>query len=314
MIRHLYRLWPHPGLLIRLGVLTAVLAVLQGLLLGLLVPILRALLRPEPDFAEAAPWLAAGAIGLVVYGVLTVIATPVGFAASGELAAQLRRHLMRHVSTLPLGWFSADRKARLARAVTADVGTVAHLAVTIGAPAITCTLVPATIIAVTFAVDWRMALLFCAIAPIAFMTLRRSGRIAVGAAVELEHAATEIAGRAIELGQAQPVLRAAGHGTTGTVRMRNALDGHRETYRRGLRRSMLPDLAYTGVVMAGFVAVLERVGLRHLADRAHTTLSGGEKQRVLIAVLEPVYGVSVRSVPSEDCVQLIFSPLPLLSS
>jgi ATP-binding cassette, subfamily B, bacterial IrtB/YbtQ len=256
MIRHLYRLWPHPGLLVRLWMLTAVLAVLQGLLLGLLVPILRALLRPEPDFAGAAPWLVTGAIGLVIYGVLTVIATPVGFAACGELAAQLRRHVMRHVSTLPLGWFTADRKARLARAVTADVGNVSQLAVTIGAPAITSALVPATIIAVTFAVDWRMALLFCAIAPIAFITLRRSGRIAAVAEVELERAATEIAGRAIELGQAQPVLRAAGHGTSGTVRMQSALDDHRETYRRGLGRSMLPDLAYTGVVMAGFVTVL----------------------------------------------------------
>ncbi|WP_158889693.1 ABC transporter ATP-binding protein [Amycolatopsis anabasis] len=256
MIRHLYRLWPHPGLLIRLGLLHAVLAVLQGLLLGLLVPILRALLQAQPDFAAAKPWLILGAIGLAVYVVLNVISTPIGFAASGQLTAQLRHHLMRHVTTLPLGWFTAEHKTRLARTVTAAAGGVGQLAVTIGAPAITSTLVPLTIVGVTFAVDWRLALVFLAILPVALLTLRRAGRIAGVAERKLDAAATEIAGRAIELGQAQTVLRAAGHGATGGTRMRNALDVHRRTYRQGLNRSMVPDLTYTGVVMAGFVAIL----------------------------------------------------------
>ncbi|MFI0350985.1 ABC transporter ATP-binding protein [Actinomadura sp. 9N407] len=256
MIRKLYRLWPHAGLMVRLGLLTAVLAVLQGLLLGTLVPILRALLRPEPDLDAAAPWLLTGGIGLVVYGVLTVIATPVGFAASMQLSAQLRHRLMQHVTGLPLGWFTTERKARLARTVTSDAGSIGTLSVTIGQPAITAVLVPATIIVVTFTVDWRLALLFLAVVPAAYWTLRRAGQVSAAAEKELNWAATEIAGRGIELGQAQPVLRAAGKGGTGGDRMREALDEHRRTYRRGLNRSMLPDLGFTSVVMAGFVAVL----------------------------------------------------------
>ncbi|GAA0377385.1 ABC transporter ATP-binding protein [Bacillus horti] len=256
MIRKLYRLWPNPKILLRMGGLHTVMAILQGLLLGLLVPILRALLQAEPDFVAATPWLVIGAVGLLVYWILSVISTPVGFTASIELAAQLRRHLMNHVTTLPLGWFTTNRKARLARAVTADAGNIAHLAVVIGAPSITASLVPLTIVVVTFVVDWRIALLFLAIVPIAWLTLRRAGRIASIAEIELEEAATEIAGRSIELGQAQPVLRAAGQGSTGSIRMRTALDEHRETYRRGLRRSMVPDLTYTAVVMGGFIAIL----------------------------------------------------------
>ncbi|PXY23181.1 ABC transporter [Prauserella coralliicola] len=256
MIRHLHRLVPQPGLLLRLGALTAVQAVLQGLLLGSLIPILRALLRPEPDFGAAAPWLVAAAAGLVVYGVLTVIATPVGFAASSDLAGQLRRRLIDHSASLPLGWFTPEHKARLARATTADAANIGNLAVSIGGPAITATLTPLTIIGVTVAVDWRVALLFAVIMPVALLALRRAGRIASIADVELEQAAADIAGRAIELGQAQPVLRAAGQSSTGTARMREALDEHRTVYRRGLRRSMAPDLTYTGVIMAGFVAIL----------------------------------------------------------
>ncbi|MCC5714946.1 hypothetical protein, partial [Klebsiella pneumoniae] len=98
MIRKLYNLWPDRSILLRIGALQAVLAILQGLLLGLLVPILRALLQAEPDFQAAAPWLIAGSVGLLLYWVLTVIATPIGFAASMELAAALRHHVMRHVA------------------------------------------------------------------------------------------------------------------------------------------------------------------------------------------------------------------------
>ncbi|GAA5039018.1 ATP-binding cassette subfamily B protein [Thermocatellispora tengchongensis] len=287
MIRKLYRLCPDAGLMARLGLLTAILAVLQGLLLGTLVPIVRALLRPEPDLDAAGPWLVAGGIGLAAYGVLTVIATPVGFAASMQMTAQLRHRLMRHVTTLPLGWFTTERKARLARTVTADAGAIGTLAVTIGQPAITSVLVPATVIAVTFAVDWRLALLFLAVVPAAYLTLRRAGRVSSIAEKELDQAATEIAGRAIELGQAQPVLRAAGKGGTGGDRMREALDEHRRSYRRGLDRSLLPDLSFTGVVMAGFVAVLS-LGAQLLLSGALTVPDTIALLVLAVRFLEPL--------------------------
>lgn len=255
MIRRLYRLWPQPRLLAQLWLLIAAQAVLQGLLLGLLAPILDAVVRPEPDLAAATPWLALGAVGVVLYAVLSIAATPVGFRAAGTLAAQLRRQLMRHVSTLPLGWFTAEHKARLARGVTADVGDAAHLAVTVAGPAITSTLLPATIVAVTCVVDWRMALLLCVIALCAYGALRRAARIAEIAEIDLERASAEVAGRAIELGQAQPVLRAAGY-ADGTDRMHATLADHRDTYRNGMRRAREPFFVYTAVISGGFVAVL----------------------------------------------------------
>ncbi|MEV3873182.1 ABC transporter ATP-binding protein [Streptomyces sp. NPDC049906] len=255
MIRRLYRLWPQPQVLARLWLLTAAQAVLQGLMLGLLVPILDAVVRPDPDLGAATPWWVLGGVCALAYAVLSIVATPVGFKASGVLAAQLRRRLMRHVSTLTLGWFTAEHKARLARGVTADVGNAAHLAVTVAGPAITSTLLPATIVTITFFVDWRMALLLCLIALVAWWALQRAARIAEITEIELEQAATGVASRAIELGQAQPVLRAAGH-ADGTPRMRAALEDHRETYRDGMRRARRPFFVYTAVIMGGFVAVL----------------------------------------------------------
>ncbi|MFF0579186.1 ABC transporter ATP-binding protein [Streptosporangium saharense] len=266
MIRRLYHLWPDPKLLARLWSLTVIQAVLQGLLLGLLVPILHAVVRQEPDIAAATPWLVLGGIGAVVYGLLAIVSDPVGYAAGGVLAAQLRKQLMRHVSTLPLGWFTAAHKARLARAVTADVGDAAHLAVVIGNPVITSTLLPATVVAIVFVVDWRVAVLLCVIALVGSWTLRRAARVSAEAEIELERAAADVASRAIELGQVQPVLRAAGH-AHGTPRMHAALDRHRDTYREGMDRARRPFFLYTGVVATGFVAVLALVAWLMVSER-----------------------------------------------
>jgi ATP-binding cassette subfamily B protein len=287
VIAKLFRLWPQPWLLARLYALSAVQAILQGLLLGALVPILTPLLAPVPDFDAALPWLIAGGVGLVLYWVLCVIATPVGFAASMDLAAQLRHHLMRHVRTLPLGWFTGPNKARLARAITADCSHAAQLAVTIGVPAITCALVPATILVVTVFLDWRLALLFLAIAPLSFLTLRHAGEVAGRADVELEAANAEIAGRAIELGQAQTVLRAAGRAASGSARLREALAEHKIVYRRGLGRSMIPDLVFTSVVMGGFVAALV-VGGTLLLDGDTPVVSAIALLILAVRFLEPI--------------------------
>lgn len=290
LVFNLFKLWPIPFLLLRLGALQAVMAILQGVLLGMLVPILAALLKPQPDFTSAAPWLLVGAVGLAVHGVLSVIASPVGLAASGELAAQLRLHLMRHVSVLPLGWFTTERKARLSRAVTEDVGHVAHLAVVTGGPAITSLLVSATILVVTFFVDWRMGLLFALIAPIALAALMRSARIADEAVVLLEKANTEVAGRAIEFGQAQSVLRAAGLAGTGSDRMRDALEEHRQIYRQGMDRSMLPDMTYTGVVVFGLAAVVV-LGAYLLLEGSASVATTVALLILAVRFLEPLAGL-----------------------
>src|SRR5690606_30311824 len=240
----------------RLGILTALRALVQGMLLALLIPIFHALLQPQPDFGAAGPWLTIGAVCLLIYWLLSAIATPVGFAASIELGDTLRHRVMEHVTRLPLGWFTPDQKARLSRAVTVDTTAIGHLAVELGSPAITATIVPVSIIVISFFVDWRMAFVFAAIAPLAFITLKRAGDIASKADEELDAASTELAGRAIELGQAQIVLRAAGQAESGSARMQSALDAHRDVYREGLRKSMVPDLTYTGTVTLGFTAIL----------------------------------------------------------
>lgn len=267
MIRRLLTIVPDPSPLLRVAALQAVLGVVQGLLLGSLVPILRALLAPQPDFAAAAPWLGLAAIGVLVYWWLNVRTMTVGFVAAGETTAQLRGRLMAHLNVLPMGWFSGDNKGRFVRTATSVAGEVGHVSVVVAGPAVNCLSVSATITAITLAVDWRLGVVLLITLPAALLAARHCRRSTVGVVADIEAAGNEIAGRAVEYGQAQSVIRAAGKGRTGTAQMVDALDEHRRRYARGLNRLLWPDQLYTLTVAIGFVVVLALTAA-YLLDRS----------------------------------------------
>lgn len=256
MIKRLYTLFPNKSVILRLTVLNVILALLQGIILAMLVPILNCLLEPNPVYNTITVWLTIGGIAFLCYLVLTAISSPVGFSASMKLSEQLRNDIMSRVTQFPLGWFTADKKARLARNITADVGLISQLAVTIGAPAIVAIIVPVAIVIISFFISWQTGILLLVFMPVALLVLRWVARIAEEEDVKLDKETTKIAGKAIELGQAQTVLRAAGKSVEGTAALQEALERHRIVYRKGLRRATLPYLGFTGTLTAGFVAVL----------------------------------------------------------
>ncbi|MDL5511100.1 ABC transporter ATP-binding protein [Arenibacter sp. M-2] len=255
MIRRFYTLFPDKNVILQLTVFHIALALLQGLLLAFLVPILEVVLRPQPDFPSIEPWLTAGFICFLLYLVLTVMATPIGFGASMKMAAQLRKNAMARIAQFPLGWFTGDKKTRLARNLTTDIGLIAQLAVTVGAPTIVALLVPTVIIIVTFFINWITGLILLIIMPLSLFVLRWAARISAEEDIKLDKAATKIAGKAIEIGQAQSVLRAAGKGIQGTMSLNETLKEHRIVYRKGLERATLPFLSFIAAITIGFVIV-----------------------------------------------------------
>jgi ATP-binding cassette subfamily B protein len=233
----------------------------------LLLPVLRALLKQKPDFEAAMPQLLCGLACLILHIVLVIVSTPAAFAASAEATAKTRRKIMARTSNLPLGWFTPERKSRLARAVTADSAKIGTLSVTIGAQAINAVFGPAALCAVAFLIDWRVAvplavgmliLIICLRAMMKSEFLRSIGK-------NLETAAADIARNAVEFGHAQPVLRAAGNTGRADERMRAAIDEHRRTYRHGLNVSIPPYLGSMAVPICAFIVTLI-IGARLLFD------------------------------------------------
>jgi len=254
-----------PNLLIRMCGLQMAMALLQGVLIGTLLPIFHALLRPEPDWAAGVPWLTGGAIGLLLYLILNLIAASTAFSASMDVTAQIRRRVIEHTAKLPPGWFNAGNKVRLARAVTADSAAIGTLSVTFGAQIILDIFAPLVLCAFALFIDWRTALPLAAGIPILILCLGIESRRLSYIEEEISAAAGKIAGNAVEFGHAQPVLRAAGKGSRADVRMRATIDEHRRVFQNGLNASILSHLGCMAIPICAFILTVA-IGVHRLLD------------------------------------------------
>ena len=151
--------------------------VAEGVLLGvgfaLLVPLFRMLLGGAVDAGWV--WLAAMAGVLAIYAVMRYRTQLAGYRAAIGLAANLYERLGDHIARLPLGWFEAERVGSVGRLTSQGVidvmGVPAHLL----RPVVTAVVTPATVIALMFLFDWRLALAALITAPVAALVYRWLG-------------------------------------------------------------------------------------------------------------------------------------------
>ncbi|MET9966653.1 ABC transporter ATP-binding protein, partial [Streptomyces sp. NPDC006356] len=189
--------------------------------------------------------------------------------------------------TLPLGWFTADRKARFAREVTHSAPKVGGFIGQLAPRLITALTTPVTVLITVFFVDWHIAAILLAVLPLAWLVMRWNGRVARRTDEVLDRSEAELTGRTIELAQAQPVLRAAGRARDGSARMQEALERQQRAYRSALRASIAPRLAYVSVllvVLTGAMATIARLVLD-----GHLSAAQGTAALVLVVLfIEPL--------------------------
>lgn len=256
MIRALAALLDPPGRrLLRAQVaLIAAYAVLQGVAFVLLVPILDALLAD--DGAALAAWLGALA-GVAALACAAFYAQAMlGHRLGAEVARTLHRRLGDHVASLPLGWFGPQRVGELARltgqGVTDVIGVTAHLL----RPMVAALVTPATVVAIMFLLDWRLALATALTAPAIYGAHRLSGRLARRAAGDVQAAAAEAGGRLVEFARAQPVLRAYGRSGERDARLDAALRAQHAARRRQLWTMSTGLVASSVAVQLAFIVVM----------------------------------------------------------
>lgn len=256
MIRRLLALWPDRQALYRVTLVFGALGVIEGLLHSLLVPALGELLGPSPQLGQITPWAVCGGVLIVAHWALTVVSTPVSFGASFSLSRQLQLRLGSRLLTLPLGWFTADHKARVAREVTHSAAKVGGFVGQLAPRLITAVATPLTVLITVSFIDWHVAVVLLAVLPLAWLVMRWNGRVARRTDEVLDRAEGELTGRTIELAQAQPVLRAAGRAREGSARMQEALERQQLAYRSALRASIAPRLAYVGILLVVLTAAM----------------------------------------------------------
>lgn len=229
-------------------------AVLVGAGFTLLVPLLRALI--EGDMAGAWAWLGALAGVLLVYALVRYRTQLAGYRAALGLARGLFLRLGDHIADLPLGWFRADRVGQLGRLTSQGVidvmGVPAHLL----RPVVTAFVTPATVVALMFLFDWRLALAALATAPVAFLVYRWTGDLVQRGDHRTDAAAAEAAGRVVEFAQSQAVLRAFGRAEEGFRQLDVALQEQRDAGRALILTAVPGFAAFVLVVQLAFTMVL----------------------------------------------------------
>lgn len=226
----------------------------MGIGFALLVPVLTSLFAR--DIGEALTWLAVMAVVLVIYAVVRYASQLSGYMAAIGLGRGLFSKLGNHIAELPLGWFGADRVGRVGRLTSQGIidvmGVPAHLL----RPVVTAFATPATVIALMFIFDWRLALAALITAPVAALVYRWTGNLVQRTDHRTDAAAAEAAGRIVEFAQSQAVLRAFGRASEGYAKLDDALKEQRDAGRKQILTSVPGFASFVLVVQLAFTIVL----------------------------------------------------------
>ena len=229
-------------------------AVLMGIGFALLVPLLRALFAE--DLATAWMWLAIMVGVLAVYALVRFRAQMAGYIAAVGLARGLFTRLGDHIAKLPLGWFEADRVGKVGRLTSQGVVDVMGIPAHLLRPVVTGFVTPATVVALMFVFDWRLATAALITAPAAWLTYHWSGNLVQRTDHRKDAAAAEAAGRLVEFAQSQAVLRAFGRAAERHSQLDDALQEQRNAGRAQLV-AVIPGLStFVLVLQLAFTIVM----------------------------------------------------------
>jgi ABC-type multidrug transport system fused ATPase/permease subunit len=118
--------------------------------------------------AERVPALALGAaLALLVQGPAMGASTGIAHHAAFDLLHRLRRRLMRHLATLPLGYFAARQTASVKRVLNEEVEAIELFASHQLPDVVAAVSTVLALAGVLFWADWRMALAVVAVIPLA---------------------------------------------------------------------------------------------------------------------------------------------------
>ncbi|WP_083874340.1 ABC transporter ATP-binding protein [Nocardia paucivorans] len=261
MIRYLLELLDPPGRrhLRTMLVLLVGQGVLQGLGFLFVVPLVAALAQTPPDRDRALLWIGALVAVVVVHHALLAWSASLGYRLGTDVLTGFHRRIGDHLAVLPIGWFRADRTGPVARLLSKNTVDVADLPAHLLRYVVVGVVAPATMVAGSYLLDWRIGLTFTVGALLCALALR----LLMGAISrndeEHEHDIGVSASRIVEFARQQPVLRAYGAlGRPDLGALGAALDRQRESQSKltiGGARGLMVFYGTVQLVMTAAIAL-----------------------------------------------------------
>lgn len=254
MLRTLSRLLPpteahHLRALV--GWLTAA-AVLHGVALGLTGAVVAACLSPSRD---PLPWMIALAASVTAFVLVQWIAQMAAFRVGSSTARALHLRLGDHLASLPLGWFTQPRQARLIDLATTGIPQAMSYPAILLRPALSALVAPIAASLTLIMLDWRFTVALLAATVVAWASSRVSAHLARGIDERRHIVSGEATRRILEYADRQPVIRTDQRPTD-----TDALDHALRDVHAASRRSagtVIPGLVlFSFTLNAAFVALI----------------------------------------------------------
>lgn len=203
--------------LILSGVLQAVITVVQLAPFVLLVELARLLVAGAP----AARLWDVGLAAVALLGLGTVLGAALTLwlhVVDARFAASLRSRLLRKLSRLPLGWFTARGSGSIKQLLQDDTLSL-HYLVTHAIPdAVAAIIAPVAVLVYLFAVDWQVALVLF-VPVLVYLVLTSSLTIQSGPRIpQSQRWAEKMSGEAGAYLEGQPVIRVFGGAAASSFR------------------------------------------------------------------------------------------------
>lgn len=247
------------GMLRTLLTLIVVTGLLQGFAFVLLVPFLQAVFGIPNGTATSQEvwtwWLA-----LVGVGVLFIAATwwssVLGQRSAVQVLSSLEDRIGDRLVELPLGWFGSERSGGASELATRGVIFAASAPYAILRPIVHAFLVPATVIAGTLVIDWRIALTLAVFSPVMWFAYRRMSGMLKRIDADQNATVARASARLIEFAQTQPAIRTAGRGSIAQRLVETALADQYQVKRRNNLLSVGGLSVFAVIVQLALILVL----------------------------------------------------------
>lgn len=210
---------PLRSALIASGVLQAVITLVQLAPFVLLVELARLLVSDAP--ASRLTDIGIAAVSLLGLGALLGAALTLWLhVVDARFARDLRSRLLRKLSRLPLGWFTARGSGSIKQLLQDDTLSL-HYLVTHAIPdAVAAAVAPVAVLVYLFAVDWRVALVLF-VPVLVYLVLTSSLTIQSGPRIpQSQRWAETMSGEAGAYLEGQPVIRVFGGAAASSFRRR----------------------------------------------------------------------------------------------